>query len=163
VLELFEGFEPTETEDRDVKDFSEPIRGKYEAVIEGIEYKDIKCKDGSEREIIQMKLKIINDVSGDFSMKRKVDKAYFMGTSEWNEDPIAGYKNLLNDLASSGLYSEDMKTGDIRGAVKEMGTTLIGQQVFLNMFPKSDKQQVRIVKPLSKKAPEAKVASKFQV
>jgi hypothetical protein len=55
-----------------------------------------------------------------------------------------------------------MKTPNIRGAVEKMNTTLVGKQVFLNLFPKKGKQQVRIIKPTSLKG-EAKTASKFAV
>ena len=164
VEELFEGFEAKVTEDSEVKGFDEPIKGKYEAEIKSIEYKDLKKKDGSgEFELIQLKMKITKDVEGDVSLMRNVDKSYFMGTSEWNDDPIAGYKNLLNDLASSGLYTEDMKTGNIRGAVEEMKKTIVGKPVFLSMFPKKLKQQVRIVKKSDGTKADAKPASKFAV
>ena len=163
VEDLFEGYEVKVTEDSDVKGFDEAIKGKYEAEIKSIEYKDLKTKDGRDMELIQLKMKITKDVEGDVSLMRNVDKSYFMGTSEWNDDPIAGYKNLLNDLASSGLYSEDMKTGNIRGAVEEMKKTIIGKPVFLSMFPKKLKQQVRIVKKSDGTKADAKPASKFAV
>ena len=164
VMELFDGFIATPVEDDEVKSFDEPIRGKYEAEIKSIEYKDIKTKDGRDFEVINLKLKITKDVSGDVSLMRNVDKSYFMGVSQWNEDPIAGYKQLLNDLASAGLYSEGMKVGDIRGAVETMGKTLVGKPVFLSMFPKKDKQQVRIVRPSTgEDKGSAKPASKFAV
>jgi len=163
VEDLFEGYEVKVTEDSDVKGFDEAIKGKYEAEIKSIEYKDLKTKDGRDMELIQLKMKITKDVEGDVSLMRNVDKSYFMGTSEWNDDPIAGYKNLLNDLASSGLYSEDMKTGNIRGAVEEMKKTIVGKPVFLSMFPKKTKQQVRIVKKSDGTKADAKPASKFAV
>jgi hypothetical protein len=164
IEDLFEGFVATPVADEDVKGFDEPIKGKYEAEIKSIEYKDIKKKDGSgEFEVISMKLKITKDVSGDKSLLRNVDKSYFMGTSEWNDDPIFGYKRLLNDLASAGLYKEDMKTGNIRGAVAKMGKDLIGKPVFLSMFPKKGKQETRIVTPSSAKEEPAKSVSKFNV
>jgi hypothetical protein len=164
IMELFDGFTATPADDADVKGFDEPIKGKYEAEIKSIEYKDIKTKDGRDFEVINLKLKITKDVAGDVSLMRNVDKSYFMGVSQWNEDPIAGYKQLLNDLASAGLYHEGMKTGDIRGAVEAMGKTIVGKPVFLSMFPKKDKQQVRIVRPSSgdDKKPSAP-ASKFAV
>jgi hypothetical protein len=163
IEDLFEGYEVKVTEDSDVKGFDEAIKGKYEAEIKSIEYKDLKTKDGRDMELIQLKMKITKDVEGDVSLMRNVDKSYFMGTSEWNDDPIAGYKNLLNDLASSGLYSEDMKTGNIRGAVEEMKKTIVGKPVFLSMFPKKLKQQVRIVKKSDGTKADAKPASKFAV
>jgi hypothetical protein len=163
VEELFEGYEVVVTEDSDVKGFDEAIKGKYEAEIKSIEYKDLKTKDGRDMELIQLKMKITKDIEGDVSLLRNVDKSYFMGTSEWNDDPIAGYKNLLNDLASSGLYTEDMKTGNIRCAVEEMKKTIVGKPVFLSMFPKKLKQQVRIVKKSDGSKEDKKPASKFAV
>lgn len=163
VAELFEGYEVKVTEDANVKGFDEAIKGKYEAEIKSIEYKDIKTKDGRDMELIQLKMKITKDVEGDTSLLRNVDKSYFMGTSEWNDDQIAGYKNLLNDLASSSLYTEDMKTGNIRGAVDEMKKTIVGKPVYLSMFPKKEKQQVRIVKKSDGTKADAKPASKFAV
>ena len=163
IMDLFEGFVPEPKEDRDVKGFDEPIKGKYEAEIESIEYKDIKTNDGREFEVIALKMKITKDIEGDTSLLRKVDKSYFMGTSEWNDDPIAGYKQLLNDLASAELYTDDMKTGNIRGAIEKMSTTIVGKPVFLSMFPKKDKQKVRIVKRSSAKKEEGGAASKLAV
>ena len=163
VADLFEGYEVKVTEDSDVKGFDEAIKGKYEAEIKSIEYKDLKTKDGRDMELIQLKMKITKDVEGDVSMLRNVDKSYFMGTSEWTDDPIAGYKQLLNDLASSGLFTESMKTGNIRGAVEEMKKTITGKPVFLSMFPKKTKQQVRIVKKSDGTKADAKPASKFAV
>lgn len=164
VCNLFDGWEVMPTDDRDVKGFDEPIKGKYDAEIKSIEYKDIHTKDGRDMEVIQLKMKITGDVSGDASLYRNVDKSYFMGASQWNEDPIAGYKQLLNDLASAGLYKEEMKTGNIRGAVSDMQKTIVGKPVFLSMFPKKDKQQVRIVKKGDGSEKEAsKPVSKFAV
>lgn len=164
IADLFDGFVATPVADEDVKGFDEPIKGKYEAEIKSIEYKDIKKKDGSgEFEVINLKLKITKDVSGDRSLLRNVDKSYFMGTSEWNDDPILGYKRLLNDLASAGLYREEMKTPNIRGAVEKMGKELVGKPVFLSMFPKKGKQETRIVTPSSATEEKSKPASKFAV
>ena len=128
IMELFDGFTATPADDADVKGFDEPIKGKYEAEIKSIEYKDIKTKDGRDFEVINLKLKITKDVAGDVSLMRNVDKSYFMGVSQWNEDPIAGYKQLLNDLASAGLYHEGMKTGDIRGRLKRWARRLLVSQ-----------------------------------
>lgn len=163
-LDMWGDWEPVVLEETDSPDFSKPIRGKYKAEITGIEYKEVKSTKTDETfELIGMKLKVVEDLEGDPSFSRILDKAYFMGTSEWNEDPIAGYKNLLNNLYSSELYEEWMKSDNIRGNVEKMNSVLVGKKVFITAFPKGGRQQIRIVKPKDATAKKDTPKSKFEV
>jgi hypothetical protein len=163
-LDVWGDWEPVVLEEQDAPDFSKPIRGKYKAVIETVEYKEVEKKDGDGNwEIINLKMKINKDIEGDKSFSRKIDKSFFMGTSDYNDDPIAGYKNLLNCLKSSDLYADWMKSDDIRGSIEEMNTKLKDKEVFITAFPKGDKQQIRIVKPKDATKTDDGPKSKFAV
>ena len=162
-LDLWGDWEPVVLEETESPDFSKPIRGKYKALIESVTYKDLESKSGDAFEIIEMKMKISEDIEGDKSFSRKIDKAFFMGTSEWNDDPIAGYKSLLNCLKSADLYEDWMKNDNIRGAVERMNDELKDSEVFITAFPKKDKQQIRIVKPKDAVRADDSPASKFAV
>ena len=146
MQDLFlDDWEPVENEELDIKSFSEPIRGKYIVEVEGLEFKEIESKkDGKKYELISMKLKVAEDVSGDISMNRFLDKAYFLGTSEWNDDPLAGFKRLLNDLKSVGLYDETMKQEPTVISISQIEEKVKGSKFQVTAFPKKDKQEVRI-------------------
>lgn len=160
----WDDWEPVVMVEQEAPDFSVPIKGRYMAEIESLEYKELEKKDGSgdKFELISMKLKACEDIDGDKSFNRKLDKAYFMGTSEWNDDPLAGYKMLLNNLKSNDLYEDWMKTDAIKNSVDKMNTELAGKTVFITAFPKKGKQQIRIVQRKDAVAGD-KPASKFAV
>ena len=160
----WDNWEPVVMVEQEMPDFSIPIKGRYIAEIESLEYKELERKDGSGNfELINMKMKICEDIDGDKSFNRKIDKAYFMGTSEWNDDPLAGYKMLLNNLKSNDLYEDWMKTDAIKNAVDKMNTELAGKQVFITAFPKKDKQQVRVVQRKDAVKVDTSTVSKFAV
>lgn len=163
-LDLWGDWEPVVMEELDAPDFSKPIKGRYKAVIETVEYKEVEKKDGDGTwEIINLKMKINEDIDGDKSFNRKIDKAFFMGTSDYNDDPIAGYKNLLNCLKSADLYEDWMKSDDIKGTILKMDGVLKDCEVFVTAFPKNNKQQIRIVKQKDASAAPSTPASKFAV
>lgn len=164
-LDMWGDWEPVVIEESETPDFSKPIKGKYGAEITGLEYKEVKSTTTEETfELISMKMKVTKDIEGDPSFKRLLDKAYFMGVSQFNDDPIAGYKRLLTDLNSSGLYADWMKTqGGIKDAVAKIAENVVGKTVFITAFPKKDKQQIRIVKPKEATATSSSPKSKFEV
>jgi len=163
-LDLWGDWEPIVLEEQDAPDFSKPIRGKYKAEITAVEYKEIHSeKTGEDYELINMKLKVTDDIEGDKSFSRMLDKAFFMGVSQYNDDPIAGYKSLLNCLKSSELYAEWMKSDNIRGNIEKMNEELLGKEVYITAFPKGDRQQIRIVKPKNATAKDDTPKSKFAV
>ena len=145
VLDMWGDWEPTEQEEID---FSKPITGHYFCEIVNIEYKEIHSDStGNDYELIEIKLKAVEDVDGDHAFNRILSKAYFLGTSEWNSDPIAGYKTMLSNLSSSGLFEDWMKNNDIKGSVERMNNELVGKKVYVSAFAKEGKQQIRIVRP----------------
>lgn len=144
-LKLAEGWEPVVIEEKDVKGFDEPITGKYECEIKDVVMKIIKTKAGKEMEIISLKLQCVNDISGNSSMRRLLDKTYYMGVSEYSDDEELGFKRFLTDLASSGLYEPSMRDYDRRREiVLGLKETIVGCPVYISAYAKSGKQQIRI-------------------
>jgi hypothetical protein len=144
VTSLFGGtWEPEVIEDTDSVDFTKPVRGKYICEITGIEHNTGE-KDGKEWENYKLKLKAVEDVDGDKSNGRFLDKVFWMGTSDWNDDPDKGKKDLFNCLHTAGLALPPATDSSV---IIMHGDKLIGSKVNVTAYPnKKDKQIVRIVK-----------------
>lgn len=149
VMDMFNGWEPIAVEEQDVKGFDEPIKGKYECEIKDLSYKTIVGKsDGKEYEVITMKMKCVKDLEGDVSLNRNIDRSYFLGASDYNDDPLAGYKRLLTDLKSADLYDPAVVgLFDITDAVAFLKDKIVGKIIKVTAFPQKGKQQIRIYKP----------------
>ena len=105
-LDMWGDLEPVVMEEQEAPDFSKPIKGRYEADIEGVEYKEIHSdKTDQDYELIDVAIKICADIDGDKSFNRKLNKAYFMGVSKFSDDPIAGYKIYSCHFMSKSKYS----------------------------------------------------------
>ena len=164
-LDLWGDWKPIDSEELEAKPFSEPISGKYLCAVESLKLESFKSKAGVDFTIIKMKLKIQEDIEGDISRHRMLDRSYFLGTSEWNEDPLNGYKQLLNNLYNAGYYQDWMagvSESEIGEYIEKIRPLVEGKTIIVTAFPKDGKQQTRIYKP--KGATEAQAEkSKFEV
>lgn len=155
VKDLFGGtWEPEVIEDSDQIDFSKPIRGKYECEVKGISYNSGEKQDGSgdKWENLTLKLKVSGDLEGDNSYGRFLDKTFWLGTSDWNDDPDKGKKDLCNCLYTAGL---ELPSSVDNEAFVTHGTDLEGKKMFVSAYPnKKGKQVVRVVKELKLKEKE---------
>ena len=146
--ELFPGWEPVPIEEEDDIDFGKAVRGKYDVEIISIEHKVVTTKDG-EKDIIEFKLKAVNDVSGDKSFNRHFNKSFWMGASQWDVDPDYGLKQMVNSLVSMGVNFDIPSKTDFGLIAGGLNGGLVGQTVRIRAYPNKDtgKQVVVFIKP----------------
>ena len=149
VMDMFGGNVVLEKEeDKDGIDFSVPIKGKYVCRIVALERKAGKSeKTGNDYDFFALKMQAEEDVSGDPSFSRMLDKTYFIGTSEYEDDPDAGVKRLFNDLFTADiLQSVNITCKDRYEAIAEIAPQIVDKLVNVSAYKtKNGKQAVRIV------------------
>jgi hypothetical protein len=164
-LDLWGDWTPVDIEEVESKAFSEPISGKYLCAVDSLKFESFKSKAGVDFQVIKMKLKIKEDIEGDISRHRMLDRSYFLGTSEWNDYPLNGYKQQLNNLYNAGYYEDWMagvKEEEVPEYVEKIEAVIKDKTIVVTAFPKEGKQQTRIYK--QKDVTEAPVEkSKFEV
>jgi len=103
--ELFKNWKPKIMEDIEV-DFKKPITGRYEVSVQSVTHKEVKVGDIT-RNIISFKLKVKNDISGDPSYNRFMNKDFWMGPSSFKDSP-SGEEQLLNSLVSTEVTADGL-------------------------------------------------------
>ncbi len=149
VLDLFNGeFAPEVIEDSQGIDFNAPINGKYRCRIVSLERKiGVGKESGKDYDFFALKLQAEEDVEGDKSGRRYLDKVYFNGTSEYSDDAEKGVKDLFNALFTADLLKDlTFESKDKYEAAMEIAPQLVDKMVNVSAYKgKTGKQVVRIV------------------
>jgi hypothetical protein len=149
IKNLFGGdFAPEVIEDSEGLDFDKPIKGKYVCRITGLERRaGTSQKTGNDYDFFALKLQAEEDVEGDRSANRYLDKTYFVGTSQYEEDPDGGIKKLFNDLFTAGvLEGIDITSTDKYEVAESLGPQLVDKLVKVTCWAsKKGNQIVKVV------------------
>lgn len=149
-----------ENEDK-VIDFDKPIKGKYRARITELKrMTGVGKTSGNDYDFIVLKAQITEDVEGEKSFNRYIDKIYGLVDSEFAtaKDNMA---RLVSDLYTAGLLSDIELTDDNPETLVGIAGLLIDKIICVSLYPnkpkdgKPEKQVVRIVKEFDVKAPES--------
>lgn len=97
LLQGLQGFTPQAVEDVDF----EPIKGAYEARVDGITRKTGE-KDGRAYDFYSFNIQITNTIEGDKADNRFLNKTYNMILSEYT-NPQDEFKRLITDLFTCGI------------------------------------------------------------
>ena len=151
LTELFGDWQPRVVEEQDDVDFSVPIRGKYDVEILKVEHKKIETKVG-EKDVINLKAKVVADVSGNPSFRRWLDKTYWMGENQFADVPDKddGIKQLVSALTTMGVDFVLSSKDDYEQVAKDLTTSIVGEIVRVRAYPSKtnkDKQVVTFVRP----------------
>ena len=151
LTELFGDWQPRVVEEQDDVDFSVPIRGKYDVEILKVEHKKIETKVG-EKDVINLKAKVVADISGNPSFRRWLDKTYWMGENQFADVPDKddGIKQLVSALTTMGVDFVLSSKDDYEQVAKDLTTSIVGEIVRVRAYPSKtnkDKQVVTFVRP----------------
>lgn len=164
VCSLFGGtYVPKVIEDSGSVDFSKPIKGKYECEVVEIRHAAGEKRDGSGDtwENLTLKLKATRDLEGDPSYNRFLDKTFWAGTNDWNDDEDKWKKDLCDCLYTAGL--DLPATADVESFLA-LNDKIAGQKIFVSAYGnKNGKQVVRIVKELKVKEEDKANAMPFDL
>lgn len=162
VMDLFgsDGIELVKAEDSAGLDFDTPIKGKYLArIVEMVRRVGTSEKSGKDYDFYALKLQVEDDVEGDKSGKRYLDKTFFNGVSDYNEDADKGVKDLFNALFTAELLDKvEFTSTDKYLAAEEIAPQLVDKLIKVSAYKgKTGKQVVKIVNEfkLTKKKEDA--------
>ena len=153
---FFPGWEPVITEDTKGIDFDIPIKGKYLCRIIALNHLEgIGKNSGEPYNFVSLKLQVEEDIEGDASNNRTLDKTYSCVDKTVTmkngktfdivaEDEL---KKLLNDLFTAGLLDAlEMSNGGYEG-ILEVADGLTDKLMKISAYKtKGGKQAIKVVK-----------------
>lgn len=151
---LFGGdWQPEVMEDQEI-DFDKPIKGKYVGELKEVT-NNTGEKDGKPWENIKLKIQITEDVEGDKSFNRFMDKVFWAGTNDWNDDPEKWLKDSCSFLATIGAK---LPAAGTKEAVLQALNAAIGKPVCMRCYVAKEKQRTVIVKEFKKDEPKKEMS-----
>ena len=150
VKDLFGGeFVPEIQEDSEPIDFNKPIKGKYKCrIVELKRMEGVGKSSGEPYDFYVLKMQVVDDVEGEASFNRYLDKTYSNTVSKYQEDAAEGKRKLMNDLFTAGISFDVTRETDStpETVLAEIAPQLVDKTVNVSAYAtRAGKQAVRIV------------------
>ena len=149
VKDLFGGeYTPEIIEDSAIIDFEKPIKGKYRCAIKELKRMAGTSKAGNEYDFYVLKSQTVEDIEGEKSHNRYLDKTYSNTVSEWQQDAEEGKRKLMNDLFTAGVKFDVTRDENSTSSsiLEAIAPQIVDQVINVSAYPtKGKKQAVRIV------------------